>query len=206
MHSTQHSSACIPRCLSGLYVAQIPDSASQPIPLKDIKLTPSEKAYSIACSCGETFGDILGQFQWRNQTVYPPFVPKPFCQIVFESFFWPLSKPEKPKTIRLQVAEGKLVFKCSACGKETEIINPAIHGWDGEQGATGGYESSDQLTLFQRPNGSQVRYVAFFRYHKDIDKLAIPGKHPCDLFSSFTLVGIEESEEQVISIAEFELA
>ena len=166
-----------PSCLSSLRV-----SPRHAVPWDD------QAGWSLACSCGETKGELLGH-------------PLKDCNPNFDG---PL------------VFVSPLAFLCSSCGKTTEIINTKKHGYNAEIAKMeGGVGDSNYVGKGKRKSvpcpkcgGTEYSLTAYFGHpHFDLieDEPALEPRVQ-EYFDSFSCFGKCASCGRDSSLVGFELA
>ncbi len=137
--------------------------------------------FQLICQCGSKRGQVLG---------------------------YPLSDYKKEYTGPDFVSP--LGFQCAKCNKITEIIDTAIHGYDGERGSSTNFRGKGKRTTFKCPKckSEKMSVTAHFQY--DGGELDLKEDDPSitveDYFGCFMAGGKCAKCRDYFSIADFELA
>jgi hypothetical protein len=184
-----------PRCIAGFVAnptelpgAEFDGHASK----SDLKPSPSPGAtieapdhiipiFALSCRCGSD-RHFVHTYRWPN-----------------------------PYLNNLVLYLSPLSLECAACGKETDLLDTDIHGYDSELGVgpTNARAEGDRA-VFECPRCGCQPFQAFVRFEYSDDLFdrknsGLAGRES-DLFSWFSLVGKCQRCSLVVAITDFELA
>jgi hypothetical protein len=105
---------------------------------------------------------------------------------------------------------GPLGFLCGHCNKNTEIIDTAVHGYDGEMGASVTIRGKGKRSPFECPKCKSAEMTVHVHFEYDGGEIDLKEDEPTitveDFFGRFSAMGTCANCKNKCSIAAFELA